>query len=143
MQAKTLLLSLGLLAGSIGTSRAQVPDSALAVHKLFHQRRGSGYGWAATGLRMAFDEGVGWQSVDRPTKDKVTAAAFWGGVPFVLGIRQALRFSAEREATIVAQYAQGRPIPADVRRKLRRKHFHLTARDIGPPQLQAARTLAN
>jgi hypothetical protein len=53
-----------------------------------------------------------------------------GAVPSLIGLRQANRFSAEREADILSAYAEGRPIPADVRRRLRRKHFHRTKEDV-------------
>jgi len=47
-----------------------------------------------------------------------------------VGFLQAQRFSVEREASIIKRYNEGWSIPADIRRKLRRKHFHRTATDI-------------
>ncbi|WP_310390929.1 hypothetical protein [Hymenobacter sp.] len=109
---------------------SQGRDTALAVHKLFVQRRGGGEGWAATGLGTAVDESVGKRSSTDKTHSNVASAAFYGGVPLALGMRQAIRFSEEREAFILKQYAEGWSIPPDIRRKLKRKHFRRTTRDV-------------
>ncbi|MEJ7661521.1 MAG: hypothetical protein WKG07_19005 [Hymenobacter sp.] len=48
----------------------------------------------------------------------------------MVGVLQSCRYSVEREKDIIRHYSEGRLIPADVRRKLRRKYFRRTARDI-------------
>jgi hypothetical protein len=108
---------------------SQGRDTVLAVHKLFAQKRGSGATWVATGAEAAYDESLGWRSI-RSKKENMTAATVDGGVPMVLGALQLVRFSPEREAAVVKSYQEGWSIPADIRRKLRRKHFRLTARDL-------------
>jgi hypothetical protein len=108
---------------------SQGRDTVLAIHHLFKQKRGSGDAWAATGASVAVDESVGWRAI-RSSSENVTAAVVYGGVPLVVGILQAQRFSAERERYILQCYAQGAAIPFDIRRKLRRKHFRRTTRDI-------------
>lgn len=126
---KHLLLSL-IVAGAL-PGLGQGRDTAFAVHKLFVQRRGGGEAWAATGLTAAVDESIGRRSISNSaTHSNVASAAVFGGVPFVLGMSQAVRFSQEREAAILKSYAEGWPIPFDIRRKLRRRHFHRTAHDV-------------
>ncbi|AIZ64632.1 hypothetical protein PK28_14890 [Hymenobacter sp. DG25B] len=104
-------------------------DTVFAVHKLFAQKRGSGAGWVATGAEVAYDESVGWRAIGSKS-EKATAAIVHGGVPTVVGTWQMLRFSAEREAAVIKGYQEGWSIPADIRSRLRRKHFRLTARDL-------------
>jgi hypothetical protein len=124
---KDWLLLLALLLNLPAFSQGR--DTVLAVHHLFKQKRGSGEAWAVTGASVAVDESVGWRAI-RSTSENVTAAAVYGGVPLVVGILQAQRFSVEQERYLLQRYAQGAPIPLDIRRKLRRKHFRRTARDI-------------
>ena len=124
------LLLLFWLTGFALPGFGQGRDTALAVHKLFVQRRGGGEGWAATGLGAAVDESVGRRSSTDKNHSNAASAAFHGGIPLALGMRQALRFSQEREAFILKQYAEGWSIPPDVRRKLKRKHFRRTERDV-------------
>lgn len=121
------LIGLLLIFGLPGFGQGR--DTVLAVHKLFAQKRGSGEAWAATGAEVAYDESVGWRAIRSKSENK-TAAAVNGGVPMLVGALQAMRFSSEREAAIVKSYQEGWSIPADIRRKLRRKHFRLTARDL-------------
>jgi hypothetical protein len=118
-----LLISIAL------PSYSQGRDTVFAIHKLFQQRRGGGTTWAATGLETAYDESLGWRSI-RSTSENAHAAAFNGGIPFLLGMRQMQHFSINRERAIIKRYNEGWSIPRDIRRKLRRKHFHRTSRDI-------------
>lgn len=121
------LVGLFLVLGLPGFSQGR--DTVLAVHKLFAQKRGSGAGWAATGAGVAYDESVGWRAI-RSKSENVTAAVINGGIPMLAGALQMVRFSSEREAAVVKSYQEGWSIPADIRRKLRRKHFRLTTRDL-------------
>ena len=81
------------------------------------------------GATSAAEESVGWHAI-RPAGDNRRAAAINGGVPLAVGFLQHQRFSVEREADIIKNYNEGWSIPPDIRRKLRRKHFRLTSRDI-------------
>lgn len=112
-----------------GSGFGQGRDTVLAVHHLFARKRGNGQSWAATGAAMAVDEGVGRRSQPSAARS-ATAAAFYGGVPLVAGVLKGERFSLGREQEIVQRYAQGVPIPFDVRRKLRPTYFRRTARDV-------------
>ena len=126
---KTLGLCL-LLSGMLpGFSQGR--DTAFAVHKLFQQRRASGNGWAATGVTAITEESVGWRAIRSPSEN-TTAAIVSGGIPLVVGLVQAQRFSREREQNILQRYAQGWSIPSYIRRRLRRKHFHRISRDVSP-----------
>jgi hypothetical protein len=111
-------------------SSGQGRDTVLAVHKLFAQKRGSGAGWVAAGEKVAHEESAGWRAI-RSKSENMTTAAVNGGVPMLMGVLQMVRFSSEREAAVVKSYQEGWSIPADIRRRLRRKHFRLTARDLG------------
>jgi len=95
-------------------------DTAFAVHKLFVQRRHGSDALLATAGEMAAST----------TAAGVVSGLVAGAAPAAVGFSQATRFSAEREAAILSSYASGWPIPADVRRKLRRKHFHRTRQDV-------------
>ena len=112
-----------------GSGFGQGRDTVLAVHHLFARKRGNGEAWAATGAGVAVDEGVGRRAQPSAARS-ATAAAFYGGVPLVAGLRTAARFSVGREQDILQRYAQGVAIPADVRRKLRPKYFRRSARDV-------------
>ncbi|HLK96553.1 MAG TPA: hypothetical protein VK364_02180 [Hymenobacter sp.] len=111
-------------------SVGQGQDTAFAVHKLFQQKRLRGAESAATGASVAVQESIGWRSIRSPAD--IAAAAVHGGVPLVAGVLQARRFSTEREQVVLQCYADGWSIPAHIRRKLRRKHFHRTSRDVAP-----------
>jgi len=108
---------------------SQRRDTVLAVHHLFKQKRRSGAGWASTGTSMAYDESIGWRA-HGTTAEKAASATFYGGIPLAVGVLQSFRYSLERENDVIQQYSQEGPIPADIRRKLRNKHFHRTVRDI-------------
>ncbi|MBO2008911.1 hypothetical protein [Hymenobacter negativus] len=102
------------------SSYGQGRDTAFAVHKLFVQRRRGSDALLATAGEMA-----GSTTVAGAVSGLVAGAA-----PAAVGFSRAARFSTEREAAILSSYANGWPIPADVRRKLRRKHFHRTRQDV-------------
>jgi len=122
---KKTILSLCLLTAT-GLPAFCQRDTAFAVQKLFRQKRGGGEGIAATGAAVTAGE----MARPRPQASNLAAAAMMGAVPAVLGLSKAQRYSPQREANILASYAAGWPIPVDVRRKLRRKHFHRTTKDL-------------
>ena len=47
-----------------------------------------------------------------------------------VGMLKGARYSVEEEAYVLRLYSGGQPIPAGIRKKLRRKHFHVSPRDI-------------
>jgi hypothetical protein len=116
-----LLLSAALLLAAPYASRAQGRDTAFAVHKLFSQKRGNGLHTAGAGASLA---------TEAATLRGAITGGLVGATPVVLGLRQAGRYTVEREQDILERYAAGTPIPPDVRHALRRKYFHRTAQDV-------------
>jgi hypothetical protein len=100
---------------------AQGRDTAFAVHKLFMEKRGRGERTAGAGASLA---------TEAETLRGIITGSLVGAAPVALGLNQAGRYSSEREQDILSSYASGTPIPADVRRALRRKYFHRTAQDV-------------
>jgi hypothetical protein len=100
---------------------AQGHDTAFAVHKLFVQKRGRGERTAGAGASLA---------TEAETLRGAITGSLVGAAPVALGLSQAGRYSSEREQDILSGYASGIPIPADIRRALRRKYFHRTAQDV-------------
>ena len=97
-----------------------VPDSAFAVHQLFRKHRHAAEGALGTGAASV----VGMMtSAGHDEKALVGANAVVTVVSMVVGLRQALRYSADREQFLVRQYQQGWPLPMDVRRRLKPKYF--------------------
>lgn len=123
---KLILFSLFFAFGATLASHAQGRDTAFAVRKLFRQKRHGASALMGGGASMY---GV------PATLNGAVGGALVGAPPALVGLYKANRYSAGREAQILSSYAAGWPIPADVRRKLRRKHFHRTAQDLGltPP----------
>ncbi|MBJ6109341.1 hypothetical protein JAO73_09975 [Hymenobacter sp. BT523] len=123
---------LGLLMATSLPGAAQGRDTVFAVHKLFREKRGSGEGWAATGLATTAGAAVGnpLYAPPQPNGSDVASAAVMGGVPFAVGLLQMGRYSPAREAEVLKLYGEGWGLPRDVRRKLRRRHFHHTAQDL-------------
>lgn len=95
-------------------------DSAFAVHKLFEQKRKSS---------KSTKELAGEMTKSDKLREAVVGTAL-AVTPFLIGTSQAERYSLEREADILRRHAQGQPLPAAVRQRLRRKHFHVTAQDV-------------
>jgi hypothetical protein len=110
---------LGLSTLSV-SAQAQAPaDSAKAVHRLFASRR---TGSTILGLPAGYFLGYG----------AVATAQGIDGAPVTLGLGVALsavtvskgiRFSKKREEEVVSAYQQGKAIPKNIRRRLKRKHF--------------------
>ena len=128
-----------LLLAALGCSRfasaqSAVPklgrDTVFAVHKLFREKRASGNGLLAAGDSAASSTKYVQQSANRSTRvekrpDALGSAAFFG-----VGALKTSRYSVENEASVLKLYAEGWGLPPDIRRKLRRKHFHRTSRDV-------------
>ena len=117
---KKWMLSVLIWAGGVLPGHSQGRDTAFAVHKLFVQRRHGSDGLLATAGEMAASN----------TLAGTVRGVVAGAAPAAVGLNQSARFSVQREAEILSSYANGWPIPADVRRKLRRKHFHRTTKDV-------------
>ncbi|WP_310391442.1 hypothetical protein [Hymenobacter sp.] len=119
---KNWLFGVLMWGGAVLPGYGQGRDTAFAVHKLFVQRRRGADGLLTSGATMA----------SSTTVEGAVSGMVAGAVPAAVGLGKAVRYSAQREADILSSFANGWPIPADVRRKLRRKHFHRTAKDLGP-----------
>ncbi|MDO7847389.1 hypothetical protein Q5H92_13550 [Hymenobacter sp. M29] len=111
-------------------SFGQGRDTVFAVHKLFREKRGGAAGYSAAADTASSRKRYARLPNGQPTgqearQDALAAAAFT-----TVSWAKAGRYSPEREANIIESYRLGNPVPADIRGKLRRKHFHLTARDL-------------
>jgi hypothetical protein len=110
----------GLGAAQITSPPRPVRDSAFAVHQLFKKHRHAAEGALGTGAASI----VGMISGSaRGEHELVGVNALVTVVSTVLGLRQAFRYSPEREHLIVRQYEQGWPLPPEVRRRLKPKYF--------------------
>jgi hypothetical protein len=118
-----LLASFRLLAQGMGAV-LPVHDSAYAVRNMFRERRAHGLKGASLGL--AGLSGAVFEVVNQQPRTSaaiVLATAFFT----VLDIRLLNRYDTSREELVVRRYEQGWPLPPDVRRRLRTKHFKAMA----------------
>ncbi len=132
-QLKQLLLAAGLLGATL-PGFGQGRDTVFAVRKLFREKRGSANGLLDAGAGIARGNQYAQRPDGRPTAqeargDALASAAFAG-----TGMFKGTRYSVENEEYLIRSYEAGNPLPAAVRRKLRRKHFHRTARDLSGTQ---------
>ncbi|GAB3656855.1 hypothetical protein GCM10027594_29140 [Hymenobacter agri] len=98
-----------------------VRDSAFAVHQLFKKHRHAAEGALGTGAASI----VGmFTSSARGENELVSVNALITLVATVVGLRQALRYSPDREQLVVRQYEQGWPLPPEIRCRLKPKYFH-------------------
>ncbi|GAB3578629.1 hypothetical protein [Hymenobacter daeguensis] len=109
---------------------SQGRDTVFAVHKLFREQRGSSAAYAAAADTAFSHRRYARRPDGRPTAQEARQDTLAGAGFATVGQLKASRYSPEREAAIIEGYALGNPIPADIRRKLRRKHFHRTAQDV-------------
>ncbi|MET4073396.1 hypothetical protein [Hymenobacter sp. UYCo722] len=115
---------------------AQGRDTVFAVQKLFREKRADGAGYsAAAGSAVSRAQYTARRPDGRPTAQEARQDVLAGAAFAAVGMVKTERYSAGREAAIIEGYALGNPIPADIRRKLRRKHFHRTAQDVDPARL--------
>ncbi|WP_152559847.1 hypothetical protein [Hymenobacter sp. IS2118] len=131
---KTLLLFCLLLSGTL-PAFSQGRDTVFAVRKLFHQKRGSGESMQQTEANNTNPSLYGQQSyaqqTGRPRTAEQTRDDIIVNTAFmVAGALKANAYSAENEAAIIRHYQAGGSIPPAIRRKLKRKHFHRTAKDV-------------
>ncbi|GAB3325223.1 hypothetical protein ACFQT0_15475 [Hymenobacter humi] len=126
-------LLLGILLSGALPALSQGRDTAFAVHKLFRQKRGSAKGMEAV-KDSAASKALYAQRVGRPlTAQEVRQDVLAGAAFSIAGISKASFYSAENEAAIIRRYHDGWSIPPVVRRKLKRRHFHRTTRDVLNP----------
>ena len=112
------------------TAFSQGRDTAFAVHKLFSQKRGNGQSLQSFSDSSA-SKAYRAQRVGSPlTKQEVRQNALFNTAFTILGTFKAGQYSVEEEADVIRRYNEGGSIPTHVRRKLRRKHFHRTTRDV-------------
>jgi len=123
-----------LLLGSVVTSAfGQGRDTAFAIQKLFSQKRGSARGMATMRDSMMSKAYNAERAGRALTTQEIRQDALVNTTYTMVGMLKAARYSIEEEAYILRLYAAGQPIPATIRRKLRRKHFHVSARDLAAP----------
>lgn len=127
MKKHVLVLSLFLCMGA-GACAQQVAaspaiiapaDSVEAIERLFRSRR---TGSTILGIPSGYFLGYGAVA----TAQGVDQAPLTLGIGVVLSavtIAKSVRFSKQREEEIITNYQQGKPIPKNIKRRLRRKHF--------------------
>lgn len=129
-----LLVLATLGCGSFAMAQTAAPkpgrDTVFAVRKLFREKRASGAGLLAAGDSAASSTKYVTQSANRSTKVERRPDALGSAVFYGVGTLKESRYSVEKEAFVLKLYAGGWGLPPDIRRKLRRKHFHRTSRDV-------------
>ena len=129
------LLLLAALSGN-SLALAQTPelrpgrDSVFAVRKLFREKRGSAQ--SSQSFRdSSANKALRAERRGSPlTAQEIRQNALASTAFTLAGLLQASSYSAENEAAIIQRYQAGGAIPPNIRRKLRRKHFHRTSRDV-------------
>jgi hypothetical protein len=111
------------------TAFGQGRDSVLAVHHLFAQKRGNGKAWTETGNDLLWGASPEQRALGT-AQEKAKKGSAIGVMPLLVGWTKQELFSTERERDIIWRYQEGEALPADVRRKLRRRHFHRSALDL-------------
>ncbi|GAA3960593.1 hypothetical protein [Hymenobacter antarcticus] len=129
-----LLLLAALGCGSFAMAQTAPPkpgrDTVFAVRKLFREKRASGAGLLAAGYSAASRTKYVQQSANRSTRVEKRPDALGSAVFYGVGMLKDSRYSVENEVSVLKLYAEGWGLPPDIRRKLRRKHFHRTTRDV-------------
>ena len=106
-------------------------DTVFAVHKLFKEKRASSNGWSAASTDATSPAKYGARQAEgHPTPQEARQDALAGAAFGTVGLLKGNRYSPEREAEVLKGYAEGWGLPPDVRRKLKRKHFKVTAKDV-------------
>lgn len=105
-------------------------DTVFAVRKLFRQKRASGQSLQSFRDSSASKTYRAERAGRLFTKQEVRQNALSNTAFTVAGVLTSSQYSAEEEADIIRRYNEGASIPAHVRRKLKRKHFHRTTRDV-------------
>ncbi|UYZ58319.1 hypothetical protein [Hymenobacter latericus] len=113
--------------GPLSAARYSPADTLRAVRHLFQQRGKGGAGYLDGGSALV---GQGTSGLLQP-RDTVLADCriearqnvLAGGLMMGYGLFRTQRFGPERYEQVAAAYAQGEPLPAYVRRRLKPKYF--------------------
>ncbi|MBF9140079.1 hypothetical protein [Hymenobacter properus] len=127
MNKKFLLLG-ALLLGVVLPGLGQRRDTVFAVHKLFREKRAAARGLQSAGSRETTD--ANYLGHSPPTAQEARQDALGNTAFTTVGMMKAAYYSPENEAMVLQRYNEGSGLPPDIRRKLRRKHFHRTAEDV-------------
>ncbi|HEX8327427.1 MAG TPA: hypothetical protein VF629_07790 [Hymenobacter sp.] len=119
-----------LLTGLALPGFGQGRDTVFAVHKLFNQKRAGGKSMQSFGDSAASKAYNAERAGSPLTKQEVRRDALFNTGFYVAGTLKASDYSPENEAAIIRHYQAGGFIPPAIRRKLKRKHFHRTTRDV-------------
>lgn len=101
-------------------SLAPASDSAKAVRRLFTSRR---TGSTILGLPGGYMLGYGLVTSLQNEVNGGPATLGVGAILSAVSIGKGVRFSKDREADILADHQQGKPLPKNIRRRLHKKHF--------------------
>jgi hypothetical protein len=123
-----LLFCLLIVVAGWHPSLGQGRDTVFAVHKLFREKRAAGDGLQATGNKATTE--AKYVGHAPPTAQEARQDALGNTVFTTVGLLKSSRYSVENEAEVLKRYAEGWGLAPDIRRKLRRKHFHRTAHDL-------------
>jgi hypothetical protein len=111
-------------------SFGQGRDTVFAVHKLFREKRGGAktlQSFSDSSAMKAYRA----ERAGRPLTAQEVRQDRLANTGFTIAAMvKESKYSLEEEAYVIRRYNDGGPIPPDIRRKLRRKHFHVTARDV-------------
>jgi hypothetical protein len=110
---------LSLSSFSLFAQAAAPADSALAVQRLFAKRR---TGSTILALPGGYFLGYGAVSAARGI-DGGGVTLGLGAVLSSVAVAKNIRFSKAKEDEILSAYQQGKPIPKNIRRRLKQKHF--------------------
>lgn len=131
LRASLLAGVLGLGTFSAAAQSESSADSVQAVRELFRRHRTGGWIWTGVGgafaLRIASVAATSNSSgsFSSTTGGTVVGVGLLGGVPAGIGISKLVRFSKAREEEVLVSYSQGKPLPENIRRRLKRKHFKI------------------
>ena len=129
---KKYFLMTVLLSGAL-PAFSQGRDTAFAVRKLFREKRGS-----ARSLQSFRDstasKALAAERAGRPRTAQENRQDALANTAFTMaGLLKASDYSPENEEAVLRHYRAGGAIPPNIRRKLKRKHFHRTADDVKNP----------
>ncbi|GAA3951994.1 hypothetical protein GCM10022406_37240 [Hymenobacter algoricola] len=133
-QAQPAAAPVAAPAGSVAPSLKA--DSAAALHRLFAKRRTGGVIYTVAGTvfairvvassasRTTVSTGGGPITIDNsPSGGAIATGVGIGLLLDGIGVGKLARFTKAKEAVIVKDYDQGKPLPKAIRRRLKAKHF--------------------
>lgn len=105
-------------------SPASESDTVRAIHNMFRQHRTGGIIWSSIGGVFAgriIGSSIG--NAETTASGVITGVLLLGGVPAGIGIGKLTRFSAAKEAAVVAAYTQNPMLPKYVKRRLKKRKY--------------------